>query len=337
MNSTSADRRAMKIGIVGFGRMAELCHLPGLRGAGWEVAAVLDVTPARREAAKTLGVPHVAADLGEFAACSLDAALVAPHSSVRWSVIEPLIARGIHLLIEKPLATTADEARRICEASERAGVLCSVFHNRRWDADFLRVKTIVESGFIGKVLRVENRLFEAEPATRFGAAEFNQSWRVTAALGGGSMLDWGPHLLDQVLTLMSDAGPVVSVNAEVRRVRHGDADDHFMIDLRFGNGAAALVGKSDICPIGPRHKWLVIGERGSLVDDWKSLMARNIEGVERRSRAAPRAADLHRNFLEAVRDGKPLHVTARQSLRTVEIFNAARRSAVDGASIAMRL
>lgn len=337
MNSTSADRRAMKIGIVGFGRMAELCHLPGLRAAGWEVAAVLDVTPARREAAQALGVPRTTADLGEFAACSLDAALVAPHSSVRWSVIEPLIARGIHLLIEKPLATTAAEARRICEACERVGVLCSVFHNRRWDADFLRVKTIVESGFIGQVLRVENRLFEAEPATRFGAAEFNQAWRVTAGMGGGSMLDWGPHLLDQVLTLMHGAGPVVSVNGEVRCVRHGDADDHFMIDLRFENGATALVGKSDICPIGPRHKWLVIGERGSLVGDWKSLMARNIEGVERRSRAAPRAADLHRNFLEAVRDGKPLHVTARQSLRTVEIFNAARRSAVDGASIAMRL
>lgn len=337
MKRSGVGQRAMKIGIVGFGRMAELCHLPGLRAAGWEVAAVLDVTPARRDAAKTLGVPHVTTDLGEFAACSLDAALVAPHSSVRWSVIEPLIARGIHLLIEKPLATTAEEARRICEASESAGVLCSVFHNRRWDADFLRVKAIVESGFVGQVLRVENRLFEAEPATRFGAAEFNQSWRVTAALGGGSMLDWGPHLLDQVLTLLSDAGPVVSVNAEVRCVRHGDADDHFMIDLRFESGAAALVGKSDICPIGPRHKWLVVGERGSVVGDWKSLTARNVEGVERRSRAAPRAADLHRNFLEAVRDGKPLLVAARQSLRTVEIFDAARQSAVDGSSIAMRL
>lgn len=88
--------------------------------------------------------------------------------------------------------------------------------------------------------------------------------------------------------------------------------------------------KSDICPIGPKHKWLVIGERGSVVGDWKSMRARNAEGVERRSRAAPRAADLHRNFLEAVRDGKPLLVAARQSLRTVEIFDAARQSAAEG-------
>lgn len=331
------DAAPMKIGIVGFGRMAELCHVPGLRGAGWEIAAALDVTPARREAARALGIAMACERLDEFIGAGLRATLIAPHSSVRWSVIEPLIARGIHLLIEKPLATTAHEARRICEGCERAGLLCTVFHNRRWDADFLRVKKVVESGFIGEVLRVENRLFEAEPATRFGAAEFNQSWRVTAGMGGGSMLDWGPHLLDQVLTLMSDAGPVVNINAEVRCVRHGDADDHFMIDLRFESGAAALVGKSDVCPVGPNHKWLLIGERGSAVGDWKSLTARNIEGVERRSRAAPRPADLHRNFLEAVRDGTPLLVTARQSLRTVEIFDAARQSAASGVSISTRI
>lgn len=337
MNANRSEPAPMKIGIVGFGRMAEVCHVPGLRGAGWDIAAALDVTPARREAARALGIAVVCERIEELAQAGIAAALVAPHSSVRWSVIEPLVARGIHLLIEKPLATTADEARRICEACERAGVLCSVFHNRRWDADFLRVRKVVESGFIGGVLRVENRLFEAEPATRFGAAEFNQCWRVTAGMGGGSMLDWGPHLLDQVLTLMHAAGPVVSVNAEVRCVRHGDADDHFMIDLRFGNGAAALVGKSDICPIGPRHKWLVVGERGSLVGDWKSLNARNIEGVEKTSRAAPRPADLHRNFLEAVRDGKPLLVTARQSLRTVEIFDSARQSALWGESVRVRI
>ncbi len=329
--------RSMRIGIVGFGRMAELCHLPGLRQAGWEVAAVVDVTAARRQAAQAAGVPIVCDRIEALIDAGIGAALIAPHSSVRWSVIEPLIARGVHLLIEKPLATTVDEARRICEACERADVLCSVFHNRRWDADFLRVRKILESGFIGQVLRMENRLFEAEPATRFGAAEFNQAWRVTAGMGGGSMLDWGPHLIDQVLTLMHGAGPVVSVNAEARSVRHGDADDHFMIDLRFENGAAALVGKSDICPIGPKHKWLVVGERGSLVGDWKSLRARNVEGVETKSRAAPRPADLHRNFLEAVRDGKPLLVTARQSLRTVEIFDAARQSAARGVAISTRI
>jgi len=334
---TRFNRKPTTLGIVGFGHMAELYHLPALRKAGWTVDAAMDVTPARRHAAGALGVPHLCASIDEFIACGVSAALVAPHSSVRMSVVKPLAAASIHMLIEKPLATTTAEARQICEVCEQAGVVCSVHHNRRWDADFLRVREIIDSGFIGQPLRVENRLFEAEPATRFGAEEFHQSWRVTAGMGGGSMLDWGPHLLDQVLTLMHAAGPVVSVNADVRHVRHGDADDHFMIDLRFENGARALIGKSDVCPIGPGGKWMVIGACGSLIADWKTLTARDGKGGERTLVATAAPADLHRNFLEVVRDGTPLLVTARQSLRTVEIFDAARLSAAQGESIRVRI
>lgn len=337
MTMNTLAREPARLGIVGFGHMAELYHLPALRKAGWAVDAVMDVTPARREAAGTLGVPQVCTSIDEFIACGMPAALVSPHSSVRLSVVAPLAAAGIHMLIEKPLATTTVEARQICEACEAAGVLCSVFHNRRWDADFLRVREIIDSGFIGQPLRAENRLFESEPASRFGAPEFNQAWRITAAMGGGSMLDWGPHLLDQVLTLFHAAGPVIGVNADVRHVRHGDADDHFMIDLLFENGARALLGKSDVCPIGPGGKWVVIGDRGSLIADWKTLTARDEEGAERTIDSTTAPADLHRNFLEAVRDGAPLLVTARQSLRTVEIFDAARLSAAKGESIRVRI
>ncbi len=337
MNSPRTTGAPVKIGIVGFGKMAELCHLPALRKAGWIVESVLDVTPARRAAAESFGVPHVFETLDEFVDSGVRAAVVAPHTSVRLGVVEALAGRGIPMLIEKPLAMTAPEARKICEVCEQAGVLCSVFHNRRWDADFLRVSQVVESGFVGSVLRVENRLFECEPATRFGTPEFNQSWRVTAGLGGGSMLDWGPHLLDQVLTLMRQAGPVVNVLGEVRHVRHGDADDHFMIDLLFENGARALVGKSDVCPVGPGGKWLVVGDRGSLIADWEALKARDADGAEKSLNTTIEPADLHRNFLEAVRDGTPLLVTARQSLRTVEVFDAARASAGRGESIRVRI
>lgn len=337
MNSPRTAGAPVKIGIVGFGKMAELCHLPALRKAGWTVEAVLDVTPARRAAATALKIPHTYDSMDAFLGGGIRAALVSPHTSVRLEVVEALAGRGIPMLIEKPLAMTAPEARTICEVCERAGVLCSVFHNRRWDADFLRVSQIVESGFIGSVLRVENRLFEREPATRFGTPEFNQSWRVTAGLGGGSMLDWGPHLVDQALTLMEGAGPVVSVLGEVRHVRHGDADDHFMIDLLFENGARALVGKSDVCPIGPGGKWLVVGDRGSLIANWDTLTARDADGAEKTLNTTIAPADLHRNFLEAVRDGTPLLVTARQSLRVVEIFDAARTSAAQGESVRVRI
>ena len=308
--------------------MAECFHVPLIRHAGWRLKAALDVTPSRRAKALELGVPRACATMAEFLATGIDAALVSTHSSVRLDAIRPLAKAGKHLLIEKPLATTTREARTIIDLCDRAGVLCSVYHNRRWDPDFLRVRQLVESGLIGEIVRVENRLFEKEPATRFGCEDFRQEWRVTVALGGGTLLDWGPHLMDQALTLMDTAGAgrVVAVMADVRHVRHGDADDHAMIELVFENGAHALVGKSDVCPVGPGEKWIVVGNRGSLVADWDSARAADGRGRTRTLTGPTKTVNLHQNFREAVEGRAELLVTARQSLRTVRIFDAARRS-----------
>ncbi|MFG0330183.1 MAG: Gfo/Idh/MocA family protein [Phycisphaerales bacterium] len=320
-----------RIGIVGFGRIAELWHTPGLRKAGWSIEAALDVTPARREVARGLGIPRVVDSLKALLEIELDAALVATHSSVRRRVIAPLARAGLPLLVEKPLAMTGREAESICRVCEEAGVPLSVFHNRRFDPDMLRVQRLVESGFLGEIFQVEDRLFEREPATRFGAAEFHQAWRVTASMGGGSMLDWGPHLVDQALTLYecAGAGRVVSVTGDLRHVRWGDADDHFMATLVFESGARALVGKSDVAPIGPPHKWVVVGSEGSLVADWDRAEARNARGRTKRVESKPRAASIHRNFREAIEGRAELLVTGRESLRVNRVFDAVRRSAAN--------
>lgn len=323
-----------RVGIVGFGAMAMHCHLPAFRKAGWDVAAVLDITPARRAAAEAEGVACVTDRMKTFLAADLDAALVATHSSVRMKVIRPLARAKVSILVEKPLAMTAREARQICDLCDSEGVLASVFHNRRWDPDFLRVRKIIDSGLIGNMLRVENRMFASEPGTKFGSADFHQRWRETAAMGGGAMLDWGPHFIDQVLTLLEPCGNVVGVHADIRHVRFGDADDHFMIDLDFENGTRALVGKSDLCPEADETKWIIVGDRGSLVGDWHTVRATGIRANGRTASkeltANPRGVNLHRNFRDAVIDGKPLAVTARQSLRVCEVMDAARKAAKTG-------
>jgi predicted dehydrogenase len=331
--ATARDR----IGIVGFGRMVEVCHLDGLRRAGWNVAAVLDITESRRRRALDSGIPLVTADLGEFLDQGLRAALIATHSSVRSEVAVPMAQRGIHLLVEKPLAMTGDEAEAICEACERHGVMLSVYHNRRWDPDFVLVRRLVESGFLGEVFHVENRTFEPGPAVAFGAEDFRQTWRITAEEGGGTLLDFGPHWLDQVLTLMHAAGPVVSVMGDVRHIRHGDADDHFMINLVFESAARAIIGKSDVCPTGPRIKWVLIGTRGSAWCSDGRLVAKDVHGVEQVFDQPDPPADLHRNFLHAVRGEEPLLVTGRQSLRSCRIIDAARESSGLWNSVEVRI
>lgn len=322
-----------RVGIVGFGAMAVHCHVPAFRKSGWDLAAVLDVTPARRAAAEAAGVSVVTDRMKDFLAADLDAALIATHSSVRMKVIRPLAKANVSLLIEKPLAITAREARAICDLCDEHNVHASVFHNRRWDPDFLRVRKIIDSGLIGNMLRVENRMFASGPGTGFGTSEFHQAWRETASMGGGTMLDWGPHFIDQVLTLLEHSGPVVGVHADIRHVRFGDADDHFMIDLDFEDGTRALVGKSDLCPEVDETKWIIVGDRGSLVGDWNTVRAQGIRGkktVRKEISTNPRGANIHRNLREAVVDGAPLLVTARQSLRVCEVMDAARKAAKTG-------
>lgn len=328
--SERTNRSGPKIGIVGFGRMAEMFHVPGLKKAGWRIESILDVTELRREVAVDLGVPRVCSSMKEFLETEIDAALVSTHSSVRKEVIAPLARSGRHLMVEKPIATTAREGEALCCLADENNVLLTVYHNRRFDPDAVRVRELVESGFIGRPFHVENRLFAGEPATAFGAETFNQKWRETASLGGGTMLDWGVHLMDQTLTLMRDAGKVVGVSADVRNVRYGDADDHFLISVVFENGDRALVGKSDVCPLGPPHKWLVVGENGSLVADWDCVNACNYDGDEQTIDSAPKTTNLHRNFREAVEGRAELLVTAREALRVIQVFDAARRSARNG-------
>jgi len=315
-----------RIGIVGFGRMAEIHHLDGLRKAGFDVPVVLDITPARRDAALRAGVGLACSDMDLFLETGLQAALITTHSSVRAEVALPLIEAGLHLLIDKPLAVTAPEATAICVAAGRAGVLVSVYHNRRWDADAILVRRLVQEGVLGELIHIENRSFHDGPAVGFGTPDFHQRWRIEASMGGGTLLDFGPHWLDQILSITGERDKVFSVLGDVRHVVFGDADDHFSITMIFESGLRALAGKSDFCLLGPECKWFLLGAKGSAVYRNNQLRAKSRDGTDHTLTDAGPMPDLHRNFLEAIEGRAELLVTARQSLRTCEIIDAARES-----------
>lgn len=326
-----------RIAIIGFGRMAEVAHLPALQKAGWEVVAVVDVTTARQRDARKLGISTVVDSVDELLKqdVAIDAALIAAHSSVRREAALPLIERGVHLLIEKPLAITADEAEAICNACDDAKVKLSVYHNRRFDPDVMMVRAMVRDGRLGRLLSIENRSFADKPAVEFGAASFNPNWRITRKLGGGTLLDFGPHWIDQVLTLSPDLGRVKSVFARIGHHRFGDADDDFLINLVFESGSHALISKTDVCPIAPNYKWLVIGEHGSAIFRDDRTTFRDFKGAEHTIDQPGEAPNLHANFLEAINGQAELLVTGRESLRTVQIIDAARKSAETIASVSV--
>src|SRR5262249_25077569 len=150
-----AARRAMKAsyppirtGIVGYGRMAE-GHVRGMRETQrYALVGVVDPTPARRAAARDQGM-EAYETLGELLDQDLELVLIATHSAAHHAPALDAIHAGKHVLVEKPMTLTGDEAQTLVAASRAQGTLLAVYHQRRWDPDYRTVKHAVRGGAIG--------------------------------------------------------------------------------------------------------------------------------------------------------------------------------------------
>jgi predicted dehydrogenase len=169
------------------------------------------------------------------------------HASLALAAIEA----GLHLVVDKPLAAGTEEGRRIADAARSAGLVASVFHNRRWDGDFLTLRRLVADGSLGYVHRLESRFERWRPEVDA------ERWREAGdpADAGGVLFDLGPHVIDQAVELL---GPARSVYAEVRMLRPGvKVDDDFFVALEHESGARShLWGTTMAAQLGPRFRAL---------------------------------------------------------------------------------
>ncbi len=158
------------------------------------------------------------------------------------------ISLGLSVVCDKPFAMDPGAARRSVELAADRGVTLSPYQNRRWDSDFLTVRGLVDDGTLGEVRRLESRFERYAPANGPGAS------------GGGTLLDFGAHLVDQALVLL---GPVETVYAE-SRTRESGLDDDVFVALHHANGAIShLWGSWSQYAAGPRFR--VTGSAGSVV------------------------------------------------------------------------
>jgi predicted dehydrogenase len=165
------------------------------------------------------------------AAESLDVVVVAAPNRKHVPLGLRAVEEGLHLVVDKPLAATVADAERLTAAVAERGVVASVFHNRRWDGDFLTLLRLVRDGSLGEPLRFESRFERWRPEVDSGR------WREGGGPedAGGVLFDLGPHLIDQALELL---GPALSVYAEIGFVRPGaQVDDDAFLALEHASGA----------------------------------------------------------------------------------------------------
>ena len=251
----------LRVAIIGYGLAGRVFHGPLVAATpGLEVAAIVTADPARRSQAS---LAHPRAALLETPeqvwerAGELDAVAVAAPNAAHVPLATAAIDHGLAVVVDKPLATGADEAERLIAHAAHAAVVLTVFHNRRWDSEQLLLDQVIADGGLGTVIRYESRLERWRP----NADPHAWRERTTPAEGGGVLLDLGSHLVDQALHRF---GPVADVYAEVaaRRGTPGD-DDAFLALTHAGGVISHLHASTLVAAPGPRLR--VLGDEAALV------------------------------------------------------------------------
>ena len=251
---------AYKVGMIGFGGMVSGYHLGAIRrdDVPFEAVAVFDIDPERRAAAAKEGLAVYDTPEAFFEAGGYDLVLVGTANNYHCEMACRAMEAGFNVMTEKPAARNAGEVRKMIEVSEKTGKLFTVHQNRRWDPDFLKVKQAIEDGVVGKVRLIESRIQSPN-----GNGDM-YGWRGIPSHGGGMLLDWGVHMLDQLLWLIDE--PLRTVSANVFSYWSEEVDDYAKVIMTFESGLVAQMEVATYSPI-PLPRWVVTGDRGALRAD----------------------------------------------------------------------
>ncbi|WP_455353557.1 Gfo/Idh/MocA family protein [Streptomyces sp. SYSU K217416] len=358
--STSPRVAPLRVGLVGYGLAGSVFHAPLIASTEDLVLdTVVTSNPERHEQART-AIPGVrlAASPDELwaRADELDLIVIASPNKTHVAIAKAALKAGLPVVVDKPIAGTAAEARELAAFAEERGLLLSVFQNRRWDNDFLTLRKLIADGELGEVLRFESRFERWRPQPKGGWRESGDPAEI-----GGLLFDLGSHVVDQALVLF---GPAVRVYAEADVRRPGaEADDDTFIALTHAGGVRShLYVSATTAQLGPRFR--VLGSEAGFVKYGLDPQEAALREGRRPSDGSPwgeepEAAYGHVGSGEspltgggspvptlpgdypayyaavaaAVRDGGTPPVTAHEAAAALDVLEAARRSAHEGIAV----
>ena len=252
-----------KIGcaVIGYGGMGSW-HARKIKNEMGEYAqlvGIYDINPERRAIAEENGI-HAYSSREELLADErIDLITIATPNDVHKEIAIAAMEAGKNVISEKPVAMNSAELEEMIACAERCGKLFTVHQNRRWDQDYLAVKKLMEENTLGKIHRIESRVQ--------GSRGIPGDWRNRPEHGGGMVLDWGIHLLDQAL-MMTQPRKLVSVYAETTNVTNEACDDGFRTTLIFDDGLSFYVEVTTSNFI-ELPRWYMLGENGTAVlNNW---------------------------------------------------------------------
>lgn len=342
--------KIITLGIIGFGGMASYHNKFLANYDRINVKGVYDLNEERLKYAEEIGLKAYKSQEELLNDEEIDAVLVATTNEVHKEICIDAMAAGKHLICEKPVTLTSEELVEVMEAAKKYKKEFTINQNRRTNRDFVLMRRNVESALIGKPYIIESRVE--------GSRGMPSGWRTIKELGGGMMLDWGVHLIDQLMYMIPEK--VISVYCKMINVQYKEVEDNFSMVFEFESGLTCLVEVATNNFI-KRPRWHVLGKKGTLSiydwdcegkivrsldkdDDWEEEIVYSKAGPSKTM--APRCEHtietiplsepldvvddlsvVYDQFADAIEGKAELTIKAEQALRVMKVMEAAFESA----------
>ena len=338
------------MGIIGFGGMGEHHYDQSKKMDRVNVIGMYDINSKRCTYAESLGLKAYASADEMLADPDIDIVLVStPNDTHKKYVIKALKADK-NVICEKPAAISSKDFLEMMQAAESSKGVFTIDQNRRVNKDFVLMRRQVESGVIGEPYVIESRVE--------GSRGMPEGWRTLKKYGGGMMLDWGVHLIDQIMYMYSDQ-KVVNVFCKMFSINYPEIDDNFRLTMTFENGVVAHIEVSTNTFI-QHPRWFVLGKKGTLkIDSWdckgkivreitkddnwdtkikkvkagpsKTMAPRNPDTYEIRDLWPPEDVvdnirPVYEQFINAIDGTGELTINPQQVLRVIKVMEAAFES-----------
>ncbi|SQI93956.1 oxidoreductase ydgJ [Klebsiella oxytoca] len=245
---------AIRVGLIGYGYASKTFHAPLISGTPGMTLAAVASSDENKVHADWPAMPVVSGPERILNDPNIDLVVIPTPNDTHFPLAKAALEAGKHVVVDKPFTVTLSQARELEALAKSGGRLLSVFHNRRWDSDFLTVKALINEGLLGEVGYFESHFDRYRPQVR-------NRWREQGGPGSGIWYDLAPHLLDQVVNLF---GLPVSMQVDLAQLRPGSqSTDYFHAVLAWPQRRVVLHGT--LVAAAETARFIIHGSRGSYV------------------------------------------------------------------------
>lgn len=244
----------IRVAIIGYGYASKTFHAPLIGGTPGMTLAAVSSSDEAKVHNDWPTVPVVADPRQLLDDPNIDLIVIPTPNDTHFPLAKAALEAGKHVVVDKPFTVTLSQARELDAVARSRGRLLSVFHNRRWDSDFLTVKSLINEGLLGEVCYFESHFDRYRPQIR-------DRWRERGGPGSGIWFDLGPHLLDQAIGLF---GLPVSMTVDLAQLRPGaQSTDYFHAVLVYPQRRVIL--HATLLAAAETARFIVHGSRGSYI------------------------------------------------------------------------